>query len=220
MRTRDEVGALNKRGEGPKLALVDQGRNLGIEVLRTAVHAGGWDAVEGMLAVVHEGFPLPAAKRSSVRRVLGCAWSVGVWERFEGFVGDRYVFIAPDLAMISVFVRGRGCTFGIGAEELLPAAQDGMRGEKSRVLPLLWATYSESPDGLDEGSAVLVRGLHRLVREAARIELAVPGPHRSEREILYDAANGAVLDRMLDDPNVEFEDAFIRELEKVAGRRG
>ena len=61
MRTRDEVGALNKGGGGPNFTLVEQGKKLGIEVLKTAVHAGGWDAAEGMLAVVHESFPLPAA---------------------------------------------------------------------------------------------------------------------------------------------------------------
>lgn len=197
--------------------LLNEGRELALGILRANAPKERRRLLEGMLVLIADGFPVPKGKRASLARMPGKRWRVGVWERFEGMVGDRYILIPPDEAMVSIFVPSGGCSYGVGPELLIPpfdASKVPPRGGRA----FLWSIYNMDPCESDPGSAEIVRALRRGVRAEALLELSMPEQRRSELDILYDVGRGREIDRILQNsllPADSMEDALINELEKV-----
>lgn len=186
----------------PDRALVYEGRDLGIELMKLTPPEHIHQVLEAMMVVMHRAVPLPP-KHGTLRPLPQTSWRVGIWSRHDGYVGERYVAVPNDMAMVSVFVPGGGCLFAVAPEDLLPTIS-GEVPTNSRALPQLLDVYAESPDALDPQASEVVRALQRRVRNAAFQELALVGPRRSVEQIVYDVGRGAELDRRLaGDPDPE-----------------
>lgn len=175
--------------------LVYEGRDLGIELMKLTPPKHIHHVLKAMMVIMHRGVPLPP-KHGNLRPLPETPWRVGIWSRYDGYIGDRYVAIPDDVAMVSVFVPGGGCLFAIEPGDLLPTV-GGELPTNSRALPQLLDAYAEAPEALDPEPSELVRALQRRVRSAAFQELALVGPRRSMEQIVYDVGRGAELDRAL-----------------------